>query len=604
MLLPAVLPRLGGAWLWLSRLVFAAAFSFALFSATAATWYEAHRSNTSQIWGVPLGLGARIFSPVGQAGWRVVKPFSIEAIASGFHPGDDIVAVNGHTITHLDTITRFIDAHEGHRTVLTLRGTDGKLYRRTLTWHAANIRTWFRGSGLDPWRQTMMRRFTYDLMTLLLVLPATILFLRRPHEIVAAVFATGLCLMSVGSTLEYWVAVGMVDVYRIIDSVPYILILMVACAFPDGRYWPSWTRLSIVVMPLIYAPLVFSVTGYGNFSLLTVPAFLAIIAILVLRYRRLRVGSERQQFRWVTFGIAAGLLTLLLRVALVQVQNALSPAPFSPWVDYSASFVHALGYAIIGAGFAIALLKYRLYDAESLISRSAALTAMTLMLAGVWAGSEKAIEAVLTAMLGQGQEGLAGIVSAAFAVVLITPMHGRVHGWIERRFRNSVWRLKEELPERVALLSQRIGTVALSETVLEQIVRAVRVTRAALVLDQNGSAIVAAHRDVTPQHVQSWMNGARPSDRREEVDEDSQFPFRLALMEDGRCIARLLLGPRPDGTPCNRDEREALGEVAASIARGIATTEAREERDNRMTSVLQALDVRLSSLEARLRAAE
>src|SRR5205085_5012850 len=138
-------------------------------------------------------------------------------------------------------------------------------------------------------------------------------------------------------------------VHRVADSLPYILILMVACAFPDGRYWPSWTRFSIVVMPLIYAPLMFRVTSYGDFSLLTVPAFLAIIVILALRYRRLRVGSERQQFRWVTFGIAAGILTLLLRVALVSVQNGLSPAPFSPWVDYSASFVHALGYAIIGA---------------------------------------------------------------------------------------------------------------------------------------------------------------------------------------------------------------------------------------------------------------
>lgn len=121
------------------RLGFAGAFCLALFSATAATWYEAHRSdgNTTQIWGVPLGLGVRIFSPVGQTGWRVAKPFSIEAIASDFHPTDDIIAVNGQAISHLDSISQFIDAREGRRTVLTLRGTDGVLYRRTLTWHAA-----------------------------------------------------------------------------------------------------------------------------------------------------------------------------------------------------------------------------------------------------------------------------------------------------------------------------------------------------------------------------------------------------------------------------------------------------------------------------------
>ena len=606
MLLPVVLPRLRGAWLWLSRVVFAMAFGFALFSATAVTWYEAHRSdgNTSQIWGVPLGLGARIFSPVGQAGWRIVKPFSIEAIASGFLPGEDIVSVNGHAITHLDSIARFIDAREGHMTVLTLRRTDGVVYRRALTWRAANIGTWFRGSGLNPWRQTMIRRFTYDLMTLLLLLPATILFLRRPNEIVAAVFAVGLCLLSVGPTLEYWLAVGMVEVYQVVDAVAYILILMTACAFPDGRYWPSWTRFSIVVIPLIYAPLMFSVTYYGNFSLLTVPAFLAIILILVLRYRRLHVGSERQQFRWVTFGIIAGVFTLLLRVALVSVQNGLSPAPFSPWVDYSASFVHALGYAIIGAGFAIALLRYRLYDAESVISRSAALTTMTLMIAGVWAASERAIEAVLTALLGQGQETLAGILCAGFAVALITPLHGRVHELIEKRFRNSVWRLKEKFPEKVAALSQRMGTQLLCETVLEQITQPLRVTRAALVLDRNDVFHVAAHRGIEPEHIVAWLASAKLPESGDVVEEEPIFPLRLALGEENKATAWLLVGPRPDGTPCNRDEREALCALAVAIASALATTEARDELENRTNFLLQAFEARMSLIEARLRAAE
>jgi hypothetical protein len=321
------------------------------------------------------------------------------------------------------------------------------------------------------------------------------------------------------------------------------------------------------------------------------------LAFLMLRYRRLRAGPERQQFRWVALGIAAGVLTLLLRAVLVPLQASLPPAPLSPWVDYSASFVHALGFAVIGSSFAIALLKYRLYDAESLIGRSAALTATTLMLAGVWAASEKAVEAALTVLLGQGQETLAEIVSAGFAVALVTPLHGRVHAWIERRFRNSLWHLKEELPEKIAALSLRTGTAQLCQMVLDQIAHAARATRAALVIDRKDGFFVAANRGITREHVSDWLAGTKLPKAGEMVEEGSHFPFRLALGEEDGAMAWLLVGPRPDGTPCNRDEREALVGLAAPLARALATTEARDEWEKR-------LEARLSVIEARLRAAE
>src|SRR5262249_42522872 len=106
-LLPAVLPRLRGFWLWAFRVVFAAAFVFALFAAGAATWYDSRPdSGKLAAWGSPLGLGVRISTPVGSAGWRVMRPFSAEALAARFHTGDEIVAINGHPGTHFDLVAR------------------------------------------------------------------------------------------------------------------------------------------------------------------------------------------------------------------------------------------------------------------------------------------------------------------------------------------------------------------------------------------------------------------------------------------------------------------------------------------------------------------
>ena len=603
---PAVLPPLRGVWLWLYRLVFAAALVTALFATAATNWLDIRRdSNTTpQTWsGALYGLGVRILPPAATEGWRIAALFSAESHASGMRARDAVIAINGKPLTGHSGVPPFakmIDAREGGQAKFTLRGRDGIVRDRVVAWHASNIAAWYRGSGLNPWRQTMARRILYDLSGLLLLLPATLLFLRRPREIVAGAFALSLCLISIEPTEEFWAAAGMVHAYQILAALPYILVLMFGCAFPNGRFTPAWSRFSLVLAPLLFAPFMLKVEGFGKFAFLTAPAFPALFAVWALHYRKLPVGAERQQFRWVGFGIVGGTLTLLSRVVLAFVQDGLTPAPLSPWVDLSGSFVHALGYAIIGAGFAVALLKYRLYDAEAVISRSVALTATTLMLAGVWAASEKAIEVTLALQLGIHEEAIASAIGAGVAVIVVTPLHRPVHEWLDRRFSAGVWRLRERLPGVAAALSQRAGTQALCDTMLDHVARAVSVTRAALVIQRGADRIVVSRLGLPPKKRLGGLKGRGLPAAGGMVEEMSDFPFRLALAEeDNRASAWLLLGPRPDGTPCNRDQRQALEELAAPLAAAIATTEARDARDNHLARQLSEFGKRLSAIEAR-----
>ena len=601
---PAVLPRLSGVWLNLFRLAFGAVFALALASAVGNTWYDAGkpRLGSAELWsGAQYGLGLRIFPPIPGRGWRVVRAFSAEASAAGLGPNEDIVGLNGQAITRASGYERFsqlIDAREGRRAVFTVRARDGALHSRAVTWRAANVDAWYRGSGLDPWRQTMARRLAYDLMTLLLLTPATILFLRRQRDVVAAMFGLALGLLSIGSTLEFWTATGHLGIYKVLSNIPYILLLMVGCAFPDGRFWPRWTRYGLVAVPLISAPAIALISSAALFPLYAAPAFLALLAILTLRYRSLPAGAERQQFRWVAFGLAATVALLLLRFVLVWPQASLPLGPLSPWGDFFASLVHALGNTGVAFGVAIALLRFRLYDAESLIGRSFAVGATSLILAGVWGGSEKAIEIVFSGLLGEGEEGVIRVIGAGVAVILVTPLHGRMHRWMEKRFRSAVWELRERLPERLAALSQRVGLRALGDTVLAQVTRDVRVARAALVLLRNDRLVVAAHVGANTDEACAGLSLAKLPRAGERVDEATPFPYRLALGEDEEATAWLLLGPRPDGTPCNHDERTALAELAAPLAQAIATTEARDERDNRVDAALRGLEARLAAIEA------
>ena len=604
-MLPTVLPRLSGIWLGLFRIAFGIAVLLALASAAGNTWYDARKPPMApgELWsGALYGLGVRVFPPVPGRGWRVVKAFSAEARAAGLGPGEDIVGLNGRPITPASDYDRFaqlIDAHEGRRAVFTVRARDGATRDRAVTWRAANIETWYAGSGLDPWRQTMARRLAYDLATLLLLAPATILFLRRPRELVAALFALSLALFSVGSTVEFWTAIHQLGVYKVLSNIPYMLFLIVGCSFPDGRFWPRWTRYGLIAIPLAGAALVSVISSAALFPLYSAPAFLGLLAILTLRYRTLAAGPERQQFRWVAFGLTATVLTLILRFVLVWPQADLPPAPWSAWGDIFASFVHAIGYTGIAFGVAIALLRFRLYDAESLISRSFAFGATSLMLAGVWGGSEKAIEVVFSGLLGENLEGVTSAIGAGIAVILVTPLHGRMHRWMEKRFRSPVWELRERLPERLAVLSQRVGLRELGDTLLAQVARDVRATRAALVLLRNDQLVVVAHRGVAADQVGLDLLPTGLPRSGGDVAESAAFPYRLALGDDEAASAWLLLGPRPDGTPCNHDERSALAELATPLALAIATTEIRDEREGRLTALLRDLEARLSVVEAR-----
>src|SRR5262249_42962714 len=155
---------------------------------------------------------------------------------------------------------------------------------------------------------------------------------------------------------------------------------------------------------------------------------------------------ERQQFRWAAFGFIVGVMLLIARLPVLYAQAGLGPGSFSAWIDLGGSFLHALGYAVIAAGFGVSLLKYRLYDAESFIGRSAVIATLTLLLPGLWAATEKALEIILPGVLGQQQQALVSIVSAGFAVVAVTSLHGRAHKWIEHHFYKGVSQLKSVLP--------------------------------------------------------------------------------------------------------------------------------------------------------------
>ena len=101
---------------------------------------------------------------------------------------------------------------------------------------------------------------------------------------------------------------------RFLRTLGPTLLLIFLYLFPDGRFIPRWTRaLAVVVVGLTVATQLFGpLTLPDPFSFLLWIGFLGSgVVAQIYRYRRVSGPAQRQQTKWVVFGVTAMSLGLL-----------------------------------------------------------------------------------------------------------------------------------------------------------------------------------------------------------------------------------------------------------------------------------------------------
>ncbi len=352
-----------------------------------------------------------------------------------------------------------------------------------LTWHGATV----------PKPEGQLFHYLVLVIFLIYALVGTVILVRRPGNAVGAIVSAVGVLPLVGGLAGEYAAQAMVQqktswpllteaaqwlsnwyFYAVIGAMPLLFLL-----FPDGRPVSGGARhlvrLALVGLmtallrgmvgpsddPALPNPYALDLSrGLVAAADVVVPALLLVglvggLSSLVVRYRRAR-GVERQQVTCLLYTAAAAVLLFFL--------NDVLPGDAAFLV---AAFLPALG---VGA----AVLRFRLYDIDRLVSRTVSYALLSGMLALPYA------------LVVTGASRLGGNNQAAVALATLTaaaafhPLRRRVQDRVDRRFNRSRYDAARSVQAFTDRLRQEVDLDTVRADLLDVVRQTVQPTTATL----------------------------------------------------------------------------------------------------------------------------
>jgi hypothetical protein len=347
---------------------------------------------------------------------------------------------------------------------------------------------------------------------------------RRPrHPVGWLLLALGLCVTASGVFDGYarygllarpgalpaahWVAVySPATVYLGFVCVGFVLLLTPSGSLPSPS-WRWWARAAaaapilflaaLTVGPgLVIAPYDPAVERFAVPALAGAVTTAIVVALavatggvaagawsLVVRFRRAR-GVERQQLRWVALAAAVTVpLGIVVLVGVVVDATSLTPVLAAV----------GIGMALLPLATGAAILRYRLYDLDRIISRTLAYGLLTLLLGGGYA--------VVVLGLGQllGRDSSLVVAGATLAVAAaFQPARRRVQQAVDRRFDRRHYDAAQTIAAFSARLRQQVDLDPLTSELLAVVDQTMQPTQVSLWLRPSPTA-PAATSDAAPQ---------------------------------------------------------------------------------------------------------
>jgi len=320
---------------------------------------------------------------------------------------------------------------------------------------------------------------------------ALVIYLRRKDDGMALLVS--LALIANGAMIPLALAYSQLEanpvVLALVNLVIYLSLvssILLLYAFPDGRFRPGWTRWMAILWAFLCLPAIFAPDL--PISLPSWPTPLQVIVLLSVSgtgvfaqvYRYLKVSSpvQQQQAKWAVFGLTAASLgpfayflafVILPTLGQQSVSNMLYQRMGSSFFSFSyiTRLVDSAGFNLFALvfplSFAIAILRYRLWDIDILINRALVYTALSGTLLTFYLGSVVLLEGILRPIIGAGSNQLVTVISTLVIAASFAPLRRRVQNTIDRRFYRSRYNAARTIENFGVGLREEVDLSTLSE---------------------------------------------------------------------------------------------------------------------------------------------
>jgi hypothetical protein len=291
----------------------------------------------------------------------------------------------------------------------------------------------------------------------------------------------------ISSQPAWWLPVRIVDIVGNVSPVLFFFL------FPSGRFVPHWTRWLAVALIVNSVPdVLFPQLSSRSPSLETVSylVFLGGVVSMVwsqiYRFRRVSSPAQRQQTKWVVFGLTLGVAGTFPSQLPVDLSLVGGDTPLTLLL-LDAGF--SLSLMLVPLSIGVAVLRSHLFDIDLLINRTLVYGSLTTVLVTFYFGGIVLAQRLFVAFTGQRYT-LAVVVSTLLIAALFNPLRGRIQSLIDRRFYRKKYDTRKTLEGFSATLRDETDLDALGD-----------------------GLVVVVSETMQPAHVSLWLRPPAEANR-------------------------------------------------------------------------------------------
>ncbi len=335
--------------------------------------------------------------------------------------------------------------------------------------------------------------------------------------------------------------------------------------FPTGRFVPRWTRWLWVGVIVFWA-----LNGFFLFlrsSTLAGVVFLgfvcSILVAQIYRYQRVSNAVQRQQTKWVVFGISIGLGGFLVLTTFTAFFPSFVPqGPLADLIIGTALYLFLLLFPL---SIGVAILRSHLFDIDLIINRTLVYGILTVSIVGLYV----LVVGYLGALFGTSGNLLISLVATGLIAALFQPLRA----FLQRGVNRLLYGQRDEPYAVITRLSQRLEVTLAPDAVLSAIVetvaQALKLPYVAILLKQEDPSYSVGN-DASASSKEVWGTSAEHSSDRKEVTfalaasagELVGDPLILPLVYQAETVGQLHLASRTPGEALASADRRLLDELA------------------------------------------